>query len=212
MNYTIIDNSIMDSTELSLQEQSVYIALVSFYNKKKGYAYPSYSKLKARSKITDTRTLQKHVLSLVNKGYVMKETLRGIGCKYYLPSLNSENIEEVDNDKNNIDVTIEKVTKENNKNVSELWKLYPKKKGKKVAMDKLPKLIKKYGYEQMERCINRYAKEVNGKEEQFILYGSTFFSKGRFEDYLDSNYQTEKAMDLGGKQRTLDEIMDDLYK
>lgn len=100
-----------------------------------------------------------------------------------------------------------KNTKENtNKNIyaqqaEQLWSLYPNKKGKDDAIKKLPKLIHEYGYEQLERCINRYKQEVEAKEtpKEYIKYGSTFFNGG-FIDYLDENYQEEqkKGAEVGG--------------
>lgn len=68
-----------------------------------------------------------------------------------------------------------------------LWNLYPNKKGKAVAFKKLPKLIEKYGFEQIKRCVERYALEKQGKDNQYIAYGSTFFNS-TYVDYLDENY------------------------
>jgi len=74
--------------------------------------------------------------------------------------------------------------------VNKIWNLYPKKKGKGTAITKIPKLIKKYGYEQIERCIQRYTLETKGKDIQYIKEGSTFFNTG-YVDYLDENYKPE---------------------
>ena len=58
--------------------------------------------------------------------------------------------------------------------------------------------IKKYGYEQMERCVTRYAAKVkaDGTQTKFIKQGSTFFNGG-FEDYLDENYSQEGGVTGG---------------
>nr|DAL56365.1 MAG TPA_asm: putative replisome organizer protein [Caudoviricetes sp.] len=69
----------------------------------------------------------------------------------------------------------------------EIWSQYPKKIGKAKAIKKLPALIKEYGQEQLLRCIERYSKEIEGRDKQFICNGDTFFN-GRFMDYLDSNF------------------------
>lgn len=69
----------------------------------------------------------------------------------------------------------------------EIWSHYPKKIGKAKAIKKLPALINEYGQEQLLRCIERYSKEIEGREKQFICNGDTFFN-GRFMDYLDSNF------------------------
>lgn len=76
-----------------------------------------------------------------------------------------------------------------------LWKLYPNKKNKSRAMKDIPKLIKKYGYEQMEQCVYRYMKYVederkNGFKDLKYQVGSTFFN-GTYVDYLNENYQEQ---------------------
>ena len=68
-----------------------------------------------------------------------------------------------------------------------VWKIYPNKKGKAKAYKKLPKIIKKYGYEQIKRCVERYSLEVQDKDKQYIKHGDTFFN-GAYIDYLDNNY------------------------
>lgn len=82
--YTILENSILEDEKLTIHEQSILIAIISYFNKEKGYSYPSYSQLKRRSKIADNRTLNKCVNSLIEKGYINKETIKGLGCKYYV--------------------------------------------------------------------------------------------------------------------------------
>lgn len=74
-----------------------------------------------------------------------------------------------------------------------LWKLYPNKKNKDRAMKNIPKLISKYGYEQIEQCIKRYIEYVeeerkNGFKSLKYQAGSTFFN-GTYVDYLDENYK-----------------------
>lgn len=71
------------------------------------------------------------------------------------------------------------------------WKLYPRKKGKgQVKMATKKKLLKTVGLDQMLRCIERYKVDMSGKDEQYVMYGSTFFNSG-YVDYLDENYETE---------------------
>lgn len=76
--------------------------------------------------------------------------------------------------------------------VISLWSLYPNKKGKAQAMGKIPKLIEKYGYEQMKRTVERYSKEIKYKNisVEFVKHGSTFFNGG-YVDYLDENVNKE---------------------
>lgn len=73
--------------------------------------------------------------------------------------------------------------------VEDIWSIYPNKKGKAKAITKIPKLLETYGKEQLIEAVKRYCLDAKGVDQQFILHGSTFFN-GRFEDYLDSNYNS----------------------
>lgn len=68
-----------------------------------------------------------------------------------------------------------------------IWRLYPNKKGKQKAREGFLKIKARYPFEEIERAVERYASEVEGKESQFIQHGSRFFN-GTYEDYLDINY------------------------
>lgn len=72
-----------------------------------------------------------------------------------------------------------------------IWSLYPSKKGKGKISNTKKKELYKLG-EELERCISRYIKFVEGERErgfQSLKFqnGSTFFNSG-YVDYLDSNY------------------------
>jgi len=68
-----------------------------------------------------------------------------------------------------------------------LWKVYPKKKGKGQITDAQKRRLFSIGFEELKRCIERYSTYCAGKDEQFVMYGSTFFNSG-YVDYLDDNY------------------------
>ena len=91
-------------------------------------------------------------------------------------------------------------TKVKNLQFETLWRMYPNKKGRAIAEKKVPKLINQYGYEQIERCIKRYVKEIENMqiEKKYIVLGSTFFNS-RFEDYLDENFEEVKEEKKKGK-------------
>lgn len=78
----------------------------------------------------------------------------------------------------------------------ELWKLYPKKKGKGQISTTQKKKLFTIGREEMIRAIDRYIKDTAGKNSQYIQYGSTFFNSG-YKDYLDSDYE-EPATNMDG--------------
>jgi DNA-binding transcriptional regulator YhcF (GntR family) len=97
---------------------------------------------------------------------------------------------------NNISSSNDKGDAELNAQIEELWKLYPKKKGKGDAIKKIPKLIKKYGYAQLKRTIERYSNECKGKDDQYIKHGSTFFNeRNGYIDYLDENFKINSSVE-----------------
>jgi hypothetical protein len=76
------------------------------------------------------------------------------------------------------------------------WSAYPKKLGKGKISQTAKERACALGEEFM-RCIQRYVDSCANKEEQFIMYGSTFFNSG-YVDYLDANY-TQTNTQRGGK-------------
>ena len=94
-------------------------------------------------------------------------------------------------------------------NEEELWKLYPLKRGKQKAIQSLKKILNNYSKEEIERCINRYIKDVEDQRVKFkdLQYknGSTFFNNG-YIDYLDSEYKEES---LKNKSREGEKVEDE---
>lgn len=106
----------------------------------------------------------------------------------------NKNIKNNKNNKNNNNIYSESLIK---KIMS-----YPGKKTKDTRDKKLPQLIKKYGEEQIIRCIERYSEEVKGREKRYILNESTFWN-GRYVDYLDINYEHDNVEeDINKPQKT----------
>lgn len=68
----------------------------------------------------------------------------------------------------------------------QLWKIYPRKLGKKKAFDSYKKArkIKKIPYETIEEGLYRYVRylEQQETEEQFIMHGSTWFNQEKWQD------------------------------
>ena len=69
----------------------------------------------------------------------------------------------------------------------ELWKLYPKKRGKSAVSKKAMKELQKAGFDTVKRAIESYKAEIkkNRTQDQYIMHGSTFFN-GRWRDYIES--------------------------
>ena len=110
-----------------------------------------------------------------------------------------------------IEDTIEGTSKKKNKRkeniYSDLIKKYPGRKVKSVRDSKLPKILKEYSIEEIERCINRYAEECKGKEKRFILNESTFWN-GRYVDYLDENFE---GVIVSKEEKAIDKKLLDMY-
>ena len=79
-------------------------------------------------------------------------------------------------------------TKKANELFEELWKLYPRKAGKSAISLAAKKRLLKVGREQMIQAVSAYAATTKGKDEKYILMGSTFFNT-RYQDYLGVKQQ-----------------------
>ena len=84
---------------------------------------------------------------------------------------------------------------------NEIWNKYPKKKGKGQISDAKKKTLYGIGIDEITRCIERYKQYIYGKDDQYIMYGSTFFNSG-YVDYLDENYESGS-----GKYNTEDDYL-----
>lgn len=74
-------------------------------------------------------------------------------------------------------------TKKANELFEKLWELYPRKAGKSSVSLTAKKRLLKVGEEQMVQAVNAYAASVKGREEKYILMGSSFFNT-RYKDFL----------------------------
>ena len=70
-----------------------------------------------------------------------------------------------------------------------MWKLYPIKKGKGAVSKTQKRKLKRIGYDQLKRCVDRYVEQMRreGAEIRYYKNGSTFFNSG-YVDFLDENY------------------------
>lgn len=73
-----------------------------------------------------------------------------------------------------------------------LWKMYPRKLGKGSIKQATKRRICDIGFETMKKCIERYKETIVGKDEQYVMYGSTFFNSG-YVDFLDENFIQEES-------------------
>ena len=78
-----------------------------------------------------------------------------------------------------------------------IWKIYPRKLGKKNAFTSYIKLRRKFGktFEEVAKGALGYAFacELKGTDPQFIKHGSTFFNPNKFGDWAGDEYDDENA-------------------
>lgn len=77
-------NNIIDTLELDIKEKGLLLILFRYVNYKAGYANPSRSLIKKKSGISDNRTLDKIFDSLIEKGFLIRESGKGIRSKYFI--------------------------------------------------------------------------------------------------------------------------------
>ncbi len=71
-----------------------------------------------------------------------------------------------------------------------LWSLYPNKKGKSSISITAKKELFKVGEEVLIKALNKYKKEIKGRETQYIQHGDRFFKKTIF-DYIETVQEIE---------------------
>lgn len=76
-------NSIIDNEILQPKEKLLSLTIFRFYNSEKGYSYPSKETLKKLCGISHDRDYYKYIKNLEDKKILIKETVKGKGCKFY---------------------------------------------------------------------------------------------------------------------------------
>ena len=89
MSYTVIDNEIIRA-DLKATQKIVLITILSYHNKERGYSYPSHSDLMRDCCIKDKNTLIKAIKDLETLGYLRKETIKGVGNRYYIEEVGED--------------------------------------------------------------------------------------------------------------------------
>ena len=76
-----------------------------------------------------------------------------------------------------------------------LWKLYPRKEGKSSVSKEAKKEIYKIGYDRMAKAIDRYARQVAGRDMKYVKMGSSFFNTN-YVDYLEEEKPTSAVVPM----------------
>lgn len=90
-------NEIADNTELTGNEKLLMILIFRYYSPKHGYSYPTLETLKEKMGYSHTRYVVKNIKSLVDKGYIRKETVKQNNRYYILTTSDVQNIPKVQN-------------------------------------------------------------------------------------------------------------------
>lgn len=77
-------NFIIDTLDLDIKEKGLLLIIFRYINHKTGYANPSRALLKKLTRITDNRTLDNMINSLIKKGFLYRESGKGIRSKYFI--------------------------------------------------------------------------------------------------------------------------------
>lgn len=201
--FGILPKRVMIDPNLSIQAKAIFAYLVTYAGNSET-AYPSQRTISYQLGISKD-TAGKYIRELRENGYLEIDQKREDGrfshnvyklipCPKKTASIITE---PVNTEHGSLATNINNNNKNNNNNINnnkyieqmdQLWKAYPNKKGKDAAYKKIPKLLKKHSFDELMRCVERYTKETQGKDKQYIKQGSTFFNSG-YVDYLDENYE-----------------------
>ena len=77
-----------------------------------------------------------------------------------------------------------------------LWKLYPRKKGKGAVKDATKRKLYAIGFDRMKRAVEKFNRDMEGRDIQYIMHGSRFFNSG-YVDYLDD--ENDHVEEHGGE-------------
>ena len=160
-----------------------------------------------------SRIVNSELKKMIAKGFisVIKKGTKGNPTKYKITKISNLNVTNKNvnsnsnvnnfNEQKNKPVNIEKRNSDLNvrpynniekekyiKEINYIWNIYPKNDGRMFAEEQIPKLLKKYDFKELYRCVERYAKECEGKDPKFIQGAKRFFTEG-YIDYLDDNYK-----------------------
>lgn len=77
-------NSIVDTLDLNIKEKGLLLIIFRYVNHKTGYANPSRTLLKKLYGTNKNDVIDRVINSLINKGYLYRESGKGIRSKYFL--------------------------------------------------------------------------------------------------------------------------------
>ena len=214
--YGLIPKNVMKDNSISLGAKGLF-AYICAYAGNEDHSFPGRELITHELNISKD-TFTKYMKELKDSKYIHvtqnKEQGKFSNNIYYItpdriePYTNFSDTRDKDNtsnsitSNNNTNNNNNKCATDKNETAERIWSLYPVKKGKAVAIKKIPKIIKEIGEEQLIRCIERYKSEFKNNDYTFMKHGNTFFN-GAYIDYIDENYQGSKGIEKKGNSSSL---------
>ncbi|MEG2984110.1 MAG: helix-turn-helix domain-containing protein [Peptostreptococcaceae bacterium] len=111
MGFTVIDDVILEADEiLEPMEKLLLIYITKYHNDKKGYAFPSMKVLTKHLGYSHDRYTKNYIDSLIEKGYIRKETVKQKNRYYLLNKVqNVPNVQDVPNVQNVLDSEVQNI-------------------------------------------------------------------------------------------------------
>ena len=206
-NFTILDNTPLHDTELSLKAKGLFAYLWSQSDE-----WNFYETEVVKHSKDGISSLRSGIHELEERGYLQRKRTRVNGKlkdsvwilsetpnleNLSLENLNLENSTLISTNSNKTNLnkdnsSIEKKSKQLEEDFEKLWKLYPKKSGKPKAFSAYKRAIKKgVTNKEIQTGIVKYLTQikVQGTTKEYIKNGSTWFN-GRFDDEIKVNRPT----------------------
>lgn len=229
-----VPTDILDNKELSLLDKFIYGEVFTMSVQGKEF-FMSNSRLAERygkSKVTVSRSVNKlsrlgyiHVEMTYNNKQEIEKRVLTLSSKMSIPLIKNDNtplskttrgIITSDKDNKSINKSIEYTNVHQDaleSDFEKLWKLYPNKKGKELALKAYKKAIKAgVTNKQIQNGIVNLKKEIAFKEtdKKYIPHGGTWFNQKRWEDdYETGNVEQSNDYKANEIARLENELQDD---
>lgn len=204
-NFTVIDNTVLQDTELTFKAKGLFAYLWSQSDK-----WNFYETEVVKHSKDGISSLRSGIHELEERGYLQRKRIRVKGKlkdsmwilsetpnleNLSLENLNLENSTLINTNSNNTnlnkdnrssDKSSDRVSeKQLEEDFSKLWKLYPRKEGKKKAYEAYKRAIKQgVTNKEIQAGIVNYLKQIKiqGTDKKYIKQGSTWFNGNCWDD------------------------------
>ncbi|MGX7375253.1 helix-turn-helix domain-containing protein [Enterococcus asini] len=219
--YAIIPANVRYDEHLTPNAKLLYGEITALCNEK-GFCWAGDKYFATLYKVSRI-SIQKWLKSLEDRNYIKREVVYKAGSKEidarYITIVNNPSKEMfttpskqklTDNNTsfNNTNNNVQR-SKALESDFEKLWKLYPNKKGKQVALKAYKRAIKDgVSNKQIQTGIVAYKKYLtaNGTEQQFMMHGGTFFNQRSWDDdWSISQSQPTKH------EKVPENLIDDIY-